>query len=295
MTNEPLMFQGTITAIVTPFTPENRVDYAALEKLIDYQLQNGISAIVPCGTTGESPTLTEAEHQEVVRQTVRFVNKRVPVIAGTGSNCTETAMELSRAAERDGAKAVLSVVPYYNKPSQEGLYLHFKSVADAVGIPVVLYNIPGRSSANLEIDTIARLAAHKNIRAIKEATGNVDYSSQIRQSCDITILSGDDGLTLPLMAVGAKGVISVASNVAPHLMADLAAAALRHDYVTARALHAKLYPLFKQLFVEGNPSGVKAALSLQGRIHPAVRPPLVALTAANRDKLRTILAALKLL
>ncbi|WP_447975152.1 4-hydroxy-tetrahydrodipicolinate synthase [Nitrospira sp. Kam-Ns4a] len=284
------MFTGSFVAIVTPFR-RGRVDERALGDLIEFQLANGTHGIVPCGTTGESATLSHEEHNRVVDLTVEVVRKRVPVIAGTGSNSTEEAIALTSHAKAAGADGALLITPYYNKPTQEGLYQHYKAVAEAVELPLVLYNIPGRTGVNMTPATVARLAALRNIVAIKEGSGSVQQVSEIIQACGdrLTVLSGDDALTLPMMAVGAKGVITVTANLVPRDMADLVEAALAGRYDEARRLHAKLYPLFTALFLETNPIPVKEALALMGKIDGELRLPLCPLSSENRDKLTRVL------
>ncbi len=284
------MFTGSFVAIVTPFR-HGRVDERALGDLIEFQLANGTHGIVPCGTTGESATLSHEEHNRVVDLTVEVVRKRVPVIAGTGSNSTEEAIALTKHAKAAGADAALLITPYYNKPTQEGLYRHYQAVAEAVDLPLVLYNIPGRTGVNMTPATVARLATLRNIVAIKEGSGSVQQVSEIIQACGdrLTVLSGDDALTLPMMAVGAKGVITVTANLVPRDMADLVEAALAGRYDEARRLHAKLYPLFTALFLETNPIPVKEALALMGKIDGELRLPLCPLSSENRDKLTRVL------
>jgi 4-hydroxy-tetrahydrodipicolinate synthase len=290
------MFEGAHTALVTPFR-NNQLDEAAFTRLIEDQIANGITGIVPVGTTGESPTLDNAEHHRVIELAVKVAAKRCLVIAGTGSNSTTEAIALTREAEKAGADAALLVAPYYNKPSQEGLFRHFQAIAAATKLPLVLYSIPGRSGIEIGVETVRRLAAAcPNIVAIKEAGGSVDRVSQLRQALpgSFEILSGDDALTLPFMAAGAVGVISVASNVIPGEVATFVKAALEGDYAQARTLHEKWYPLFRDLFIETNPVPVKTALSMQGHIALEFRLPLCEMTEANTARLRATLAALKL-
>ncbi|MDB6154244.1 MAG: dapA [Chthoniobacteraceae bacterium] len=291
------MFQGTYTALVTPFD-NNRIDETAFERLIESQIAGQITGIVPVGTTGESPTLDHDEHLKVIELAVKFARGRCQVIAGTGSNATTEAVELTKAAEKLGADAVLSVAPYYNKPSPEGLFRHFKAIADATSLPVILYSIPGRCGIEIGVETCARLAAEcKNVVAIKEAGGTVERVSALRMAlpAGFDILSGDDSLTLPFMSVGAVGVISVASNVIPGPVGDLVKAALNGDFKEARRLHFELYPLFKDLFVEANPVPTKHALALAGRMKPDVRLPLCELTEASAAKLEGTLRRLHLI
>ncbi|AXA34825.1 MAG: 4-hydroxy-tetrahydrodipicolinate synthase [Candidatus Hydrogenedentota bacterium] len=285
---------GSMCAIVTPFR-NGAIDAGALERLIEYQIQNGTSAIVPCGTTGESATLSHDEHHEVIALTIKFVRKRVPVIAGTGSNSTSEAISLTKFAKEWGADAALLITPYYNRPTQEGLYAHYMSVAEAVDLPLVLYNVPSRTAVNLAPETVARLAQHPNIVAIKEASGSTDYVSQLRLLCDITILSGNDNMTLPLMALGAEGVISVLANVAPRHCAELVEAAAQGDWTRARELHYQTFPLVEALFAETNPIPVKAALAMMGMISPEIRLPLTHISEKAAPRLRAELQRLGLL
>ncbi|WP_404421514.1 4-hydroxy-tetrahydrodipicolinate synthase [Nibricoccus sp. IMCC34717] len=283
---------GAITALVTPFS-NGSVSYGDLKKLVEGQVKAGIHGLVPVGTTGESPTLSHEEHMDVVRATVEYVRGRVPVIAGTGSNSTHEAIELTRLADEAGADAMLVVAPYYNKPSQEGVYRHFAALADVTDKPIVLYSIPGRCGIEISVGVIERLRAkYPNVRYIKEAGGSVDRVDQIKQALgrDLTVLSGDDSLTLPMMAVGAEGVISVASNLMPKRVVQLVEAATAGDYAKARKIHQGLYPLFKGLFIEPNPVPVKFAMKRAGVISSdEVRPPLCEMTAASRSTLEALL------
>ncbi len=283
-------FHGCITAIVTPFREDGSVDGEALDRLVDEQIAAGVQGIVPCGTTGEAPTLSHEEHRDVIRRVVERAARRVPVVAGCGSNSTEEALALTRFAAEVGADATLQVVPYYNKPTQEGLYRHFEAIARATRLPVVLYNIPGRTGVDMAAATVARLARIDTIQAIKEASGSVDRVSEILDLCEIDVLSGDDSLTLPMMSVGAVGVISVASNVAPREVAALCARFAAGDAAGARDLHRRLFPLVKALFCETNPAPVKAALALLGKCGPTVRLPLAPLEEKNRERVREALA-----
>jgi len=282
------MFQGAMVAIVTPFI-NGQVDETGLRELIEFQIAGGTAAIIPCGTTGESATLSLEEHERVVAITVEQVAKRIPVIAGTGSNNTEEAVRLTRHAKQVGADAALMISPYYNKPTQEGLYQHFQKVAVSVDIPIVLYNIPGRTAVNMEVDTIARLAKIPNIVGIKEASGSMKQITDIIASCgdDFDVVSGEDFLTYPLMCVGGKGVISVTSNILPADMAKMCNLCLEGFYAEARRLYYRLLPICHGLFRETNPAPVKAALAMMGKIaSDEVRLPLVTMSQANRDKLR---------
>jgi 4-hydroxy-tetrahydrodipicolinate synthase len=281
------MFKGTITALVTPFR-QGVIDTSAFEQLIERQIAAGVEGIVPVGTTGESPTLSHEEHLRIIELAVKFAAGRTKVIAGTGSNSTQEAIEMTQGAQEFGSDAALLVAPYYNKPTQHGLYDHFMAIAGSVQIPLVLYSIPGRCGIEIGIDTTARLARDaRNIVAIKEAGGSVDRVSQLRQVLPdtFTILSGDDALTVPFMSVGASGVVSVASNLIPASVKALVDACLRGDYTAAEKQHRRLYPVFRDLFLESNPVPVKFALSLRGWMTDEVRKPLAPMLAANRDKL----------
>ncbi len=289
-----MKFTGSMCAVVTPFK-DGRIDARAFERLIEYQIENGTSGLIPCGTTGESATLTHDEHHQVVELCVKFARGRVPVIAGTGSNATAEAISLTRAAKHSGVDAALLIAPYYNKPTQEGLYQHYKAVADAVDLPQILYNIPGRSAVNIAPETVARLAGHKNIVAVKEASGSMDYVSQLRLLSDITILSGNDNLTLPLLALGAEGAISVLANVAPRHCADMVAAAQANDWARARELHYQTFGLVDALFCETNPIPVKAALAMMGMITGEIRLPMTPLSEKNAPRLKKELEAVGLL
>ena len=290
------MFKGVITALVTPLR-NDRVDEEALRRLVDEQIRSGIDGLVPVGTTGESPTLANDEHIRVIAIVVQEAKKRVPVLAGTGSNSTREAIELTAAAKAAGADGTLQVTPYYNKPTQDGLYRHFKAVADAVPLPMVLYNVPGRTGCDLLPDTIARLCEVSQVVGVKEATGNLQRASQIiaRVGDRLAMLSGDDATVLPFYAVGGHGCISVVSNVAPADMAAMYDAAVAGNWGRARELHYKLFPLAEGLFVEANPIPVKAALAMMGKIADEIRPPLYPMAGAGRDKVRKILTDLKLI
>lgn len=285
------MIHGSIVAIVTPFK-NGRIDEKSLEDLIEFQIENGTHGIVPCGTTGESPALSHEEHEYVVELTVKAVRKRVPVVAGTGSNSTREAIRLTKFAEKVGADAALLVVPYYNKPTQEGLYLHFKQIASEVKIPIILYNIPGRSGVNMNPETIARLARDcKNIIGVKEASGSVQQASKILYLCgvDFILLSGEDALNFPLLAIGGKGFITVTANVAPRDVAELYNSHTRGELNQARELHYKLFPLNEALFLETNPIPVKVALSVMGKVRDEFRLPLCSMSPGNLEKLKTAL------
>jgi 4-hydroxy-tetrahydrodipicolinate synthase len=284
------MFQGAFTAIVTPFK-NGQFDEATYRELIEFQIAGGIHGIVPCGTTGESPTLSHAEHKRVVEVCLDQVKKRVPVIAGTGSNNTAEALELTKHAEKAGANAALMITPYYNKPTQEGLYQHFKTIADATKIPIVVYNVPGRTSVNLLPETVARLAKLPSIIGIKEATGDLKQGSKVLEllPSNFCVLSGDDFTVLPLLSVGGHGVISVVSNPVPGDMAGMCDAFFKGDLDAARKLHYKMWPLMEAMFYETNPVPVKAALKMMGKITGDVRQPLCPLSAANEEKLRGVM------
>lgn len=284
------MFEGVMVAIVTPFSGE-KVDEPAYRKLIDHLIDSGVSGLVPCGTTGESPTLSHAEHKTVTEICIDAVKGRVPVLAGTGSNSTSEAIELTTHAKEAGADGALLVSPYYNKPTQEGLYKHFKAVADAVDLPLILYNIPGRTSVNILPETIARLAKIKNIVGVKEATGDLNQMARTIELCgpDFTVVSGDDSLTLPLMAVGGQGVISVAAQVYPTRTMDMYNAFVDGDLAKSREIFYELLPLFRILFIETNPIPVKTALAMMGRIRPEFRLPMCEMAEENKARLRKVL------
>ena len=284
------MFQGSIVAIVTPFK-DNKLDEKALTDLIEWHIAEGTHAIVPCGTTGESATLEYEEHYRVIELTVQVVNGRVPVIAGTGANSTSETIMMTGKAKEIGADGALLVVPYYNKPTQEGLYRHYKAIADAVDIPQVLYNVPGRTALNMLPSTVARLADHKNIVAIKEASGDLGQVSEVINLCGdkINVLSGDDFTTLPLMVLGGKGTISVSANVAPRDLSTMCQNLLDGKIEDAKKLHFKLEPLNKGMFIETNPISVKTALSLMGKVEEEMRLPLCPMAAENKEKLKNIL------
>jgi 4-hydroxy-tetrahydrodipicolinate synthase len=291
------MFIGAMTALVTPFR-DGRIDAAAIEALVEAQIAGGIDALVPCGTTGESATLSHDEHAEVVRLVVQAARHRVPVIAGAGSNSTAEAIALSRAAKQAGADGLLHITPYYNKPTQEGLYQHFRAVVEAVGLPTVLYNVPGRTGCDLAVETLARLCELDAVVAVKEATGQVVRAQQIvsRLGDRLVVLSGEDAINYPLYCIGARGCISVVSNVAPKLVAEAWDAHAAGDAARARALHYRSLPLADALFVETNPIPVKAAVAmiLGGRMTPEIRLPLVPISAAARERLSSVLRDLSL-
>ena len=285
------MFRGSIVAIVTPFR-NGKVDEKKFRDLIEFQIKNGSSGIVPCGTTGESATLSFEEHDRVIEIAVEQVKKRVPVIAGTGSNSTEEAIMLTRHAAGAGADASLQVSPYYNRPTQKGLYEHFKAIADSVDIPIILYNIASRTGVNIEPETIARLANDcKNIAGVKEASGSLDQMSRIKQLCGnkFDLMSGDDSLTLPVLSIGGTGIISVVANIAPKDVADLVSEFEKGNIKEARELHYKLLPLIKAVFIETNPIPVKTAMGLMGMCEPDLRLPMCAMLPENLEKLKKAL------
>jgi 4-hydroxy-tetrahydrodipicolinate synthase len=285
------IFQGSLVAMVTPFN-DGRVDEAKLRELVEFHVANGTDGLVPCGTTGESPTLTHEEHKRVVEIVIQQARDRIPVVAGTGSNSTAEAIELTHHAAQAGAAGALLVTPYYNRPTQQGLYAHFRAIAQAVpDLPLIVYNIQGRTAVNVETETLARLAEIPNIVGVKEASGSLDQMTAVILACrsDFTVLSGDDNLTLPLMSVGGRGVISVVANFLAREVADVTHAALEGDWKRARDLHLKLYPVCKAMFIETNPIPVKEAMAMLGMIRAEWRLPMCAMTPANREKLRQAL------
>jgi 4-hydroxy-tetrahydrodipicolinate synthase len=285
-------FRGAFVAIVTPFI-DGKLDEQGLQDLIEFQIAGGTHGIVPCGTTGESATMSHAEHHRVVELTIKTVAGRVPVLAGTGSNSTSESIELTRAAKEAGADGALMITPYYNKPSQEGLYQHFKAVAEAVDIPIILYNVPSRTAVNMLPETVARCAAIPNIVGVKEATADLNQISQVIRLCpkDFAVMSGDDFTSMPTVMIGGTGVISVTSNVAPRDMAAMMDAALAGDIATAQELHYKLLPLMQAMFIDTNPVPAKTALAMMGKIKSGLpRLPLYKMNEANTEKLRKVLA-----
>jgi len=282
------MFEGSIVAIVTPFE-DGKIDERRLSELIEFHISEGTSAILPCGCTGEAATLSHQEQEYMIKLVIDIVNKRVPVIAGTGSNSTEEALALTRSAKEAGADGALLITPYYNKPTPRGQYLHYEKIAKAVDIPVILYNVPSRTGISILPETIAELSKIDNVVGIKEASGSLDQVSAIIDLCEITILSGDDSLTLPMMALGAKGVISVAANVVPKRMAMMVKNFMAGNLEESRKIHFSLFPLFKALFYETNPIPVKTALGMMGRITPELRLPLCEIENENRERLRKVL------
>ncbi len=291
------MFQGVFTAIVTPFNEDKSINKEQLKKLIDFNIENGVSGIVPMGTTGESPTLNHDEHVEVIETVCEHIDKRVSVIAGTGSNSTAEALFMTSRAKELGADASLQVAPYYNKPTQEGFYRHYKKIADEVDLPLIVYNIPGRSGKNIETDTIVRLSEHPNIIGVKEASGSLPQMMDVinRTPDDFIVLSGDDNLVLPLMAAGGKGVISVASNIIPDRMSAMVKAGLNGDFEEMRKLHYELLPFFKVEFIETNPIPIKTALAMKGMIKEVFRLPMCEMYPENKKKLEVVLKELKII
>ena len=283
------MYSGAMVALITPFNG-GEVDFNTLDELVRFHLKSGIDGIVPCGTTGESPTLSHPEHKQVIERVVKAVGGKVPVIAGTGSNSTAEAIELTAFAKKVGADASLQVTPYYNKPTQEGFFQHFSAIAEEVDLPIVLYNIPGRCGAGMTPQTIARLSKIENIVAVKEATGQLDFSSEIASLCDITILSGDDSLTLPICSVGGKGVISVMANIVPGDVKEMTDLILEGDFVSARKWHNKLFKLSKtMLSMATNPIPVKAAMAMLGMASEEMRLPMTPLDDSQKETLRKLL------
>ncbi|TFI56893.1 4-hydroxy-tetrahydrodipicolinate synthase [Sphingomonas parva] len=287
------MFKGSITALVTPFRGE-QIDADGLQRLVEWQIAEGSHGLVPCGTTGESPTLSHDEHHRVIELVVEAAAGRVPVIAGTGSNSTDEAIQLSRHAEQAGADGLLVVAPYYNRPSQEGLYRHFRAIDDAVGIPIIVYNIPPRSAVDISVETLQRIHADcRNVIGVKDATMNLARPSLERMACgkDFNLLSGEDATALGYMAHGGHGCISVTANVAPRLCAEFQAACLAGDFAAALGLQDRLMPLHRALFLDPNPAGAKRALELLGRIGGGVRPPLVAASPGAAREIEAAMAA----
>ena len=284
-------FQGSFVAMVTPFR-NGRVDEAKLWDLVDFHVAHGTDGLIPCGTTGESPTLSHDEHKRVVEVVVEAARGRIPVVAGTGSNSTAEAIDLTTHAERAGAAGALVVNPYYNKPTQEGLYRHFRAVAESAAIPILVYNIQSRTAVNVETATLERLVRDvKNVAGVKEASGSLDQMSQVIAACgpDFAVLSGDDTITLPLLAVGGHGVVSVIANIVPRETAEMVHAALDGDWKRARELHYRLFPLARAAFIETNPIPIKEAMAMAGMLDPEFRLPMCRMSDANRERLRAIL------
>jgi len=290
------MFHGALTAIITPFR-DGAVDEPALRELIEWQIQSGIDGLVPCGSTGESATLSHAEHERVIKITIEQTRKRVPVVAGTGSNSTAEAIRLTASAREMGADGALLISPYYNKPTQEGIFRHYKTIATSVDLPLIAYNIPGRTGSNIAPETFARMAEVKNVVGVKEASGSTEQTSDILRLTNhkFTVLSGDDALTVPLMSIGARGVIATIGNVMPREIHDLAAAGLAGDFERARALHYKMLPLMRALFIETNPICVKQAMALMGKCCNELRLPLVPMTPPAAEKLKAAMKELRLI
>jgi len=290
------MFSGSIVALVTPFK-NGKIDWQSLEGLVEFHIQNGTNGIVPCGTTGESATLDHAEHHDVIKAVVKAVKKRVPVIAGTGSNSTQEAIELTIGAERAGADGALLISPYYNRPMQEGIYQHYKAVAACVGIPLIVYNIPARTGSKIEPETLARLSEIKNVAGVKEATGSVDQAIDVIRLCGerLAVYSGEDSLAYSLMSLGGKGVISTVANIAPKAMAELAGACLKRDWEKGRELQLRLIPLIRAVFIETNPIPSKTALGLMGKCSDELRLPLTPMAEGNVKKLRQAMSDFGLL
>ncbi|PLW80085.1 4-hydroxy-tetrahydrodipicolinate synthase [Candidatus Woesearchaeota archaeon] len=287
------IFGGVYTAIVTPFDDNEEVDYGKLRELIEFQIDNGVEGIVPCGTTGESPTLSHDEHNRIIEETVKIVDSRVKVLAGTGSNSTREAIDMSIHAEKAGVDSVMLVNPYYNKPTQEGLFRHFTTVAKAVNIPVVIYNIKGRSSVNLETDTLIRIINEApNVRGVKEASGDMEQIKEVisRTPDDFSVMSGDDALTFEIIRNGGDGIISVASNVIPEKVVELADASIDEDFERASELNNELQPFFEMMFIETSPIPVKATLALQGKIEEVYRLPMCELMPENKERLEVFLS-----
>lgn len=290
------MFKGSIVALVTPFK-DGYVDKEKLLELVEFHIQAGTDGIVPCGTTGESATLSHDEHKETVSLVVEAVNKRIPVIAGAGSNCTKESVDLARHAKKVGANGILAVTPYYNKPTQEGLYEHYATIAKEVDIPLVLYNVPGRTGVNLLPETVARLSKIDNIVGIKEASADLRQQTKIVELCreDFALISGDDFTLLPTLSIGGVGVISVVANIVPKEVADLIREFNKGNFDEAKRLHYKIFPLCEVAFIETNPVPIKEALGMMGMISPEVRLPLVPLKQTNREKLRDALQTYRLI
>jgi 4-hydroxy-tetrahydrodipicolinate synthase len=288
------MFSGSFCAVVTPFK-NAEIDGKGLRDLVEFQIENGTKGIVPCGTTGESATLSHKEHHRVIDIVIDTVSGRVPVVAGTGSNCTNEAISLTRHAKEAGAEGALLITPYYIKPTQEGLYRHYRRIADEVDLPQILYNVPGRTGVSINPETVVRLAQHPNIVAIKDATGSLDYASDIRSRSDITILSGNDSLNLPLLSIGAKGAISVAANIIPGLVSVMIDSFLGGDIKKAEQMHKKIFPIVKALFIETNPIPVKAALEMMRKISGEIRMPLTPLSDKATSILRSEMEKLALI
>ncbi|MFH1856685.1 MAG: 4-hydroxy-tetrahydrodipicolinate synthase [Candidatus Omnitrophota bacterium] len=283
------MYQGSFVALVTPFKEDGSVDEQKFKELIDFQIKNGTDGIVPCGCTGEAATLTHEEQKKTIKIAVEIVNGRVPVIAGTGSNSTEEAVALTCYAKKAGADGALIITPYYNKPTPEGQYRHYERIAKKSDLPIMLYNVPSRTGISMLPETVARLSKVDNIVAIKEASGIADQTTKILSLCDICVLSGDDSMTLPLMSIGAKGVVSVVANITPNEVSGMVKAYLNKDFEKAKELHYKLFPLIKAVFIETNPIPVKTAMRILGRLNGKLRLPLCEMEAQNEKTLEEVL------
>jgi 4-hydroxy-tetrahydrodipicolinate synthase len=292
-----MTFSGAFTAMVTPFKPDGSLDLDGLRQNVEFQISNGINGLVPCGTTGESPTLSHEEHDQVIEEVVKAANKRVPVIAGTGSNSTREAIMLTRHAEEAGADAALLVNPYYNKPTQEGLFRHFRAVAARVSIPIILYNIKGRTAVNIETSTMARFMDVKNIVGVKEASGDLNQMKDViaTMGSDFDVISGDDNMTLDLMKAGGKGVISVISNLLPKQVSDLCSHALKGNWAGAEKINRYLAPMFKAAFIETNPIPIKTAMSLVGMPSGPLRLPMCELSPEHLESLKQTMKAMGIL
>ncbi|MEQ8765032.1 MAG: 4-hydroxy-tetrahydrodipicolinate synthase [Planctomycetota bacterium] len=285
------MWSGSWVALATPFR-EGEVDFDTLDRLVELQIEGGTQGLVACGTTAETPTLSAEEYRDVVERILRAADGRVPVLVGTGSNDTRRSVAMTRLAAELGANGALVVVPYYNKPNQEGLFWHYRTIAEEGGLPVMLYNVPGRTGCELAIDTVARLSEVEGIVAIKEASPDIDRTSRIRSACDLAIFSGNDSMTLPILSLGGQGVVSVAANVIPELVAELCRTALAGDFAAARDIHLRLFPLFEALFVEPNPIPLKAALEQRGLGTDEVRLPLAPANEQTRGRIAASLQKL---
>ena len=290
------MFKGSMVALVTPFKA-GKVDWQSLEALVEFHISNGTHGIVPCGTTGESATLSHQEHDDVIKAVIKSVHKRVPVIAGTGSNSTDEAVRLTREAEKSGADGALMISPYYNRPTQEGIFQHYKKVASEVGIPIIVYNIPARTGSKIEPETLARLSEIKNVAGVKEATGSVDQAIDVIRLCgdNLAVYSGEDTLTFSLMALGGKGVISTVANIAPKEMSQLTEACFKGEWEKGRDLQFKLIPLIHAVFLESNPIPIKTALAQMGKCTGELRLPLTPMSEGNFKKLRQAMTEFGLL
>jgi len=291
-----MRLEGVFTAIVTPFKQDGSIDEGALREFVDFQIEGGVSGLVPVGTTGESPTVTHEENLRVIAVVVEQTRGRVPVIAGTGSNSTQEAINMTRRAKELGADGTLQVAPYYNKPSQEGMYRHFTAIADATDLPLIVYNIPGRTARNIENDTMLRLSSHPNIKGVKEASGDIPQMMDLiaRKPADFVVISGDDNLAYPLIALGGSGVISVASNMIPDRMSEMVKFALEGKYEAAREAHYRLLPLFRALFSETNPVPVKYGLSMMGKVEEVYRLPLCAMDEPKKQAFKAVMSSLGL-